>query len=60
MSLFDRDEISMFGSSHDIPLVSVQVCWNCEYLQGHLGKYSSMGPTCGECDERLDTYSVVA
>jgi hypothetical protein len=58
MAIFDRDNLSTFGTN-DIPLVAVQVCWNCEYLQAQLGRFSSGGPTCGECGDRLDTYKVV-
>lgn len=58
MAIFDRDNLSTFGT-HDIPLVAVQVCWTCEYLTARLGRYSSSGPTCGECGNRLDTYKVV-
>jgi len=58
MAIFDRDDIdTTIGST--IPLVAVQVCWECEYLQAQLGRYSSGGPTCGECGERLDTYKVL-
>lgn len=42
-----------------IPLISVEVCWRCEYLQVEKGKYSSHGPYCGECEQRLETYRVV-
>jgi hypothetical protein len=54
MALFE-DVDTTFG----FPMVSVQVCWNCEYLQGHLGRYSSQGPTCGECEAKLETYQVL-
>lgn len=42
-----------------LPLISVQVCWECEYLQGVSGKYSSHGPVCGECGNRLETYKIL-
>jgi hypothetical protein len=58
MAIFDRDDIDT-TIGHTIPLVAVQVCWQCEYLQAKLGRYSSGGPTCGECGQRLDTYKVV-
>jgi hypothetical protein len=42
-----------------LPLVTVQVCWNCQYLQAVTGRYSSKGPKCGECGEYLDTYKLL-
>lgn len=58
-TLFDRDEIdTSIGKA--VPLVAVQVCWECEYLQARLGRYSSKGPTCGECGTTLETYRVIA
>jgi len=57
-ALFDRDSLDT-SIGHNIPLVAVQVCWNCEYLQANLGRYSSSGPTCAECGDRLGTYKVV-
>jgi hypothetical protein len=54
MALFE-DPDTTFG----LPMVSVQVCWNCEYLQGHLGQYSSRGPKCGECGDYLETYQIM-
>jgi len=57
-ALFDRDEIGT-SIGHPIPLVMVQVCWNCEYLQAKLGRYSSRGPTCAECGDECDTYKVL-
>jgi hypothetical protein len=52
-ALFE-DPDTTFG----LPLLTVQVCWNCEYLQGKMGMYSSKGPKCGECGEYLETYKI--
>lgn len=57
-AIFNRDGLDT-TIGNDIPLVAVQVCWNCEYLQAQLGRFSSGGPTCAECGDRLDTYKVV-
>jgi hypothetical protein len=54
MSLF-KDVDTTFG----LPTISVQVCWNCEYLQGITGRYSSKGPKCAECGDYLETYKVL-
>jgi hypothetical protein len=42
-----------------LPLITVQVCWNCQYLQGVTGRYSSKGPKCGECGKYLETYKLL-
>lgn len=54
MALFE-DLDRTFG----VPLITVQVCWECRYLQGVMGRYSSRGPKCGECGEYLETYKLL-
>jgi len=54
MALYDGLDTT-FG----LPMISVQICWNCEYLQGEIGQYSSRGPKCGECGEYLETYKIL-
>jgi hypothetical protein len=58
MSLWNRDELDT-TIGHPIPTVSIQICWNCENLQAELGKYSSKGPMCAECEEYMETYSII-
>lgn len=53
MVCLERDEM------WKIPMISVQVCWQCEYLQIHTGRYSSSGPYCAECEEKLETYKIL-
>lgn len=53
MALLDRDDL------WKVPMISVQVCWNCEYLQVETGKYFSKGPYCAECGDTLDTYQIL-
>lgn len=55
MSLF-KDPDTTFGR---VPSISIQVCWNCEYVQGLTGRYSSRGPKCAECGEYLETYKIL-
>lgn len=54
-SLYDKHD--EYG--RDWPLLMVMVCYNCEYLQTDIGKYSSKGPKCGECGERVETYEII-
>lgn len=55
MALFE-DLDTTFGG---LPLITVQVCWDCQYLQGITGRYSSRGPKCGECGKYLETYKLL-
>jgi hypothetical protein len=54
MALFEGLDTT-FG----LPMVSIQVCWECEYVQGLTGRYSSRGPKCGECGNYLETYKIL-
>ena len=42
-----------------LPLVTVQVCWECKYLQAVTGRYTSRGPKCAECGNYLETYKLL-
>lgn len=39
--------------------LAIQVCFNCEYVQVETNRYSSQGPICAECSERLETYKLI-
>ena len=54
-ALYDKTD----DCGRDWPLLMVQVCYNCEYLQTVLGKYSSRGPKCAECGDELTTYEII-
>jgi len=45
--------------NQDWPLLMAMVCWNCQYVQFRMGRYSSRGPRCGECGTDLETYKVM-
>jgi hypothetical protein len=54
MALFEGLDTT-FG----LPMVSIQVCWECEYVQGLTGRYNSRGPKCAECGNYLETYKIL-
>jgi len=56
--LYDKDDLKS-SIGHPIPSLSVEVCWNCEHLQTEVGKYSSKGPMCAECEEYMETYQII-
>jgi len=41
-----------------VPLITAYICYNCEYLQVETNRYSSSGPKCAECGERLTSYKI--
>lgn len=50
----DLDKVS------SVKTLAIQVCFNCEYVQVETNRYSSQGPICAECGERLETYKLVS